>query len=91
MFTQGLQDGTEADEAGSELSDRERAILRAVAEGRVEVRRSCEPDLYIDGLCCSDQYTAHRLCRRGLIRAADGQPGRRAPAELTPAGRAVVP
>lgn len=79
-----------ADEPKDQLNARERAILRAVASGRVELRRSCEPDLYIDGLYCSDQYTAHRLCQHGLIRAAD-RPGRRIHAELTAAGRALLP
>lgn len=67
------------------------AMLRAVAAGRAEVSCSCEPDLYIDGLGCCDQYTAHQLARGGLIRpAATGPVGQRVRAELTPAGRAVL-
>ncbi len=67
------------------------AMLRAVAAGRAEVSCSCEPDLYIDGLGCCDQYTAHQLARGGLIRpAAAGPVGKRVRAELTPAGHAVL-
>jgi hypothetical protein len=67
------------------------AMLRAVAAGRAEVSCSCEPDLYIDGLGCCDQYTAHQLTRGGLIRpAAAGPVGQLVRAELTPAGHAVL-
>jgi hypothetical protein len=82
------------DERGTEPGDqqvtcRELAMLRAVAAGRAELIRSCEPDLYIDGLCCCDQYTAHQLARRGLLRAtAPGRIGERVRAELTATGHA---
>lgn len=70
---------------------RELAMLRAVAAGRAELMCSCEPDLYIDGLCCCDQYTAHRLASRGLIQpAAPGAIGQRVRAELTTAGQAML-
>ena len=47
---------------------------------------SCEPDLFIDGVPCCDQMTAHTLARSGYVRvAADGST-----AELTPAGRAAI-
>ncbi len=84
------------DERGTEpgnqrATSRELAMLRAIAAGRAELVRSCEPDLYIDGLCCCDQYTAHQLARRGLLRAsAPGRTGERVPAELTATGRAFV-
>nr|WP_158632699.1 hypothetical protein [Amycolatopsis sp. WAC 01375] len=45
-------------------------MLRAVAQGRAEITVSLEPDLYVDGLPCSDQNTAHRLANAGLIRTA---------------------
>lgn len=67
------------------------AMLRAVAAGRAELTCSCEPDLFIDGLCCCDQYTAHQLARGGLIRPnAPGMVGQRVRAELTAAGHAVL-
>jgi hypothetical protein len=66
-------------------------MLRAVSDGRAELICSCEPDLFIDGLGCCDQYTAHLLARDGLIRPAiSGAIGDRVRAELTVAGRAVL-
>lgn len=54
----------------SALSRRAIAMLKAVGEGRAELRCSCEPDLRVDGLSCCDQNAAHDLARAGLIRAA---------------------
>ncbi|MEV6829384.1 hypothetical protein [Amycolatopsis sp. NPDC051102] len=69
------------------LNHRERATLRAVAEGHAEISCSCEPDLFIDGLSCCDQITVHRLARLGLIAPAHpGKCGERVPALLTEAG-----
>src|SRR5690348_16111316 len=51
------------------LSRRAIAMLKAVGDGRAELRCSCEPDLRVDGLPCCDQSTAHDLARAGLIRA----------------------
>jgi hypothetical protein len=66
------------------------ALLRAVAEGRAEITASCEPDLFIDGLSCGDQYTAHLLAHAGLIRPArPTEIGERVRAELTSTGHAV--
>lgn len=74
-----------------EVNRREVALLRAVASGRGELVCSCEPDLLIDGLCCCDQYTAHRLAHDGFIRPAiAGAVGQRVPAELTPAGATAL-
>lgn len=67
-----------------QLSHRAMAMLRAVAEGRAQMSRSCEPDLFIDGVACCDQVTAHALARDGYIRPS--RPGARVPAELTEAG-----
>jgi hypothetical protein len=50
-----------------ELSHRDRAILRAVAAGEGELTRSYEPDLYLEGRCCSNQAAVHRLTHAGLI------------------------
>ncbi|MBB4689358.1 hypothetical protein [Amycolatopsis jiangsuensis] len=71
-----------------ELNHRERATLRAVAAGHAEISCSCEPDLFVDGLSCSDQTTTRALVRRGLIEPApDGHTcGERVPAVLTAAG-----
>jgi hypothetical protein len=67
------------------------AMLRAVSDGRAELACSCEPDLFIDGMGCCDQYTAHRLAHAGLIRPAiPGAIGQRVRAELTVAGRAAL-
>lgn len=74
-----------------DLSRRAYAILRAVAAGQAEITGSREPDLYIDGLLCCDQYTARLLARRNLI--AQDQPGRvgqRVRARLTAAGVAAL-
>lgn len=78
-------------QAGSVLSGRDRAILGAVAAGRVEISSSCEPDLFVDGLCCCDQAAAHALVHAGFIAAkAPARPGTRVSAILTPAGAAVL-
>lgn len=70
------------------LSHRDRAILRAVAGGTAELLVSVEPDLFVDGLCCSDQAAAHRLAHAGLIApAAPAAAGQRVLARLTPAGQ----
>lgn len=68
-----------------DLTYRAMAMLRAVAAGRAVMSSSCEPDLFIDGVPCCDQMTAHALAHGGYIRAdADGA------AELTAAGRAAL-
>ncbi|MGH3569970.1 MAG: hypothetical protein ACRDRH_28955 [Pseudonocardia sp.] len=70
------------------LSYRDRAILRAVAGGTAELLVSVEPDLFVDGLCCSDQVAAHRLAHAGLIApAAPAAAGQRVRARLTLAGQ----
>ncbi|MGH3516375.1 MAG: hypothetical protein ACRDQ7_02955 [Haloechinothrix sp.] len=75
----------------TELSHRALAILRATADGRVQVSLSCEPDLFIDGLAFSDQPTARRLVHAGLLRASrPGRIGERAPAKLTTEGYTVL-
>ncbi|OLZ46617.1 hypothetical protein [Amycolatopsis keratiniphila] len=71
-------------------SARALAMLRAVAQGRAEITVSLEPDLYVDGLPCSDQSTAHRLAHAGLIRTPGGVPGSRVPAELSETGQDLL-
>jgi hypothetical protein len=74
-----------------ELNHRERAVLTAAESGRVELTCSCEPDLYIDGICFCDQATGHALVHRGLLRREpDGRPGERALAALTSAGHLAL-
>ncbi|WP_188987233.1 hypothetical protein [Saccharopolyspora thermophila] len=74
-----------------ELNHRERAALRAVAAGRVEITCSSEPDLYIDGVAFCDQQTAHRLAHDGLLRPVrDGRLGDVVLAELTGEGTAQL-
>ncbi|GAB3492030.1 hypothetical protein [Amycolatopsis cihanbeyliensis] len=66
-------------------------MLRAVAARRALMSCSCEPDLFVDGVACCDQLTAHELARHGLIRpASPGNAGARVPAELTAAGEAAL-
>ncbi|MGH3450512.1 MAG: hypothetical protein ACRDQW_07245 [Haloechinothrix sp.] len=76
---------------GIPLNHRERATLRAVGQGRAEITCSCEPDLFIDGLACCDQFTARRLARYSLVvPLRSGLPGERVPALLTDDARAVL-
>ena len=69
------------------LTYRDRAILRAVAGGTAEMLVSSEPDLFLDGRFCCDQLAARRLAHAGLIAGArPGATGQRVPARLTAAG-----
>ncbi|MDV6014235.1 hypothetical protein [Haloechinothrix sp. LS1_15] len=74
--------------AGVDLdSPRARAILRAVACGHGELTSSMVPDLFIDGLACCDQFTAHALALEGFIRPeGEATSGQRVPARLSMAG-----
>ncbi|HVV11829.1 hypothetical protein [Amycolatopsis sp.] len=47
---------------------------------------SCEPDLFVDGVACCDQMTAHALAHGGYLRPAEDG----ATAELTASGRAAL-
>src|SRR5947207_8471336 len=69
------------------LNHRALAMLRAVVEGRAELTCSREPDLFIDGVPCCDQFAAHGLAHDGLIEPAyAGDLGQRVPATVTAAG-----
>jgi hypothetical protein len=71
----------------TELTHRDRAILRTVARGAAEFVAGAESVLYLDGLACSDQFAVCRLVRDGLITGArPGQVGQRVAARLTIAG-----
>jgi hypothetical protein len=68
------------------LSNRDRAVLRAVASGRCAISTSMGDALVVDGLCVSDQFVGPRLLAAGFI-AAGPRPG---PARLTPSGAALL-
>ncbi|MEU3269800.1 hypothetical protein ABZ639_03085 [Saccharomonospora sp. NPDC006951] len=73
------------------LTHRSLAMLRAVADGRGQLSQSAEPDLFIDGMPCCDQFAAHALAHDGLLRPGrPGLAGQRVPAVLTAAGAALV-
>lgn len=75
----------------SALNRRAIAMLKAIEDGRAELRCSCEPDLRVDGLSCCDQNTAHQLARAGLVKPAyTVPPGQWAPAELTAEGQQAL-
>jgi hypothetical protein len=72
------------------LTNRHRAILKAVDAGRAEALCGCAPDLLIDGRYC-DHLAAHVLFRAGLIAVAEpGSVGQRVAARLTDTGRSVL-
>ena len=76
---------------GTTLSFRDRAILRAVANGGAELATGAEPDLFLEGRCCADQSAAHRLAHAGLIATAGpSAPGSRVTALLTAVGRSAL-
>ena len=50
-----------------ELTRRDHAILRAVAEGRCAVSAMFGAPLTVDGYAVSDQFTVARLRKAGLI------------------------
>jgi hypothetical protein len=50
------------------LSNRDRAVLHAVADGRC---RRISHTLFIDGVYCADQFVADHLVEVGLLSAAE--------------------
>ncbi len=70
-----------------QISNRDRAVLRAVAEGRCMVSGECGNPLTIDGFCCADQFAKSRLTAAGLISVPGATP---APARLTSTGQALL-
>jgi hypothetical protein len=76
-------------ETTSTLSARDRAVLRAIAEGRCQLGAGWQPVLLVDGLVCADSAVGRRLVAAGLVHAPD--PDRPlGPARLTAAGRVVL-
>ena len=73
------------------LNHRALSMLRAIVAGRAQISCSSEPDLFIDGVPCCDQYLAHQLAHEGLIEPAhQGAVGTLVPATLTVAGEAAL-
>ncbi len=73
------------------LNHRAVSMLRAVVAGRAQISCSAEPDLFIDGVPCCDQYLAHTLAHDGYIEPAQqGARGALVPAALTDAGMAAL-
>jgi hypothetical protein len=68
------------------LSQRDRAVLRAVAAGRCEIAQTFGGNLIIDGMWFTDQLAGPRLANAGLI--ITGPLG--GPAQLTASGRALL-
>lgn len=68
----------------TDISHRDRSVLRAVAAGRCAMSAGACPALTVDGLCCSDQFAGARLAGAGLISATQGA------VSLTDTGRALL-
>lgn len=77
----------DAGTCATEVCGHDRAVLRAVAAGRCQLRAGCEPQLVVDGLCCADSGAARRLIAAGLLLAPTAGLER---ARLTSAGRAAL-
>jgi hypothetical protein len=71
----------------TQVTGRDRAVLRAVAAGRCLLRAGCEPLLTVDGLSCADSAVARRLLGAGLLAQPTTVVER---ARLTAAGRAAL-
>ena len=71
----------------TDVCGHDRAVLRAVAAGRCQLRAGCEPLLVVDGLCCADSGAGRRLIAAGLLVAPTDGLER---ARLTAAGRAAL-
>jgi hypothetical protein len=70
----------------TELTHRDRAILRAVAAGRCRITGGACVALVIDGLSCCDQFAGPRLAQAGLIVSGSQSE----PARLTETGQALL-
>jgi hypothetical protein len=72
------------------LTNRHRAMLKAVDAGRAEALCGCAPDLLIDGRYC-DHLAVRELFSAGLIAVAEpGSVGQRVAARITDSGRSVL-
>jgi hypothetical protein len=68
----------------AQLSNRDRAVLRAIAEGRCQVAGGRGTSLVIDGRYCCDQFVGARLANAGLVAYLSSTPA------LTPTGLAAL-
>ncbi len=50
-----------------DLSNRDTALLHAVADGRCEILHGSLPVLFVDGRVCCDAEAGRRLIRAGLL------------------------
>jgi hypothetical protein len=76
--------------AATEISYRERSMLRAVADGRAQMMAGCGCDLTIDGAWC-DHLAAQHLVGSGLIRPVGSSAvGQMVPVEITSTGRHLL-
>lgn len=71
------------------LTQRHRAMLRAVDAGRGEAVCGRPPDLLIDGRFC-DFVATGELFRAGFLSASPGPRGRRVAVQVTDAGRSIL-
>ena len=69
----------------TQISNRDRAVLRAIADGRCAVSGDFGNPLTIDGFRYADQFAKARLTGAGLITVAGSNR-----AALTSTGRALV-
>jgi hypothetical protein len=69
-----------------QLSNRDRAVLRAIAADRCTVADNTGHALAIDGLCFCDQFAGIRLVDAGLVTVA----GSASRLRLTDAGRSIL-
>jgi hypothetical protein len=69
-----------------QLSNRDRAVLRAIAADRCTVADDNGHALAIDGLCFCDQFAGPRLVDAGLVTVA----GSASRPRLTDAGRSIL-
>jgi hypothetical protein len=73
------------------LTRPQKAMLRAVNDGKAEFVWSSEPDLLIDGRFVNDQPAAHELSHAGLVQPAMSVAfGARVAARLTDTGTALL-
>ncbi|MFD4644472.1 hypothetical protein ACFWN2_44700 [Lentzea sp. NPDC058436] len=73
------------------VTRRELALLHAIADGRAQMTRSREPDLFVDGLASCDQEAARHLSHAGLVEpVGTGPVGSRCAARLTALGATLL-
>ena len=70
-----------------QLSNRDRAVLRAIAADRCTVTDDAGHALTVDGLCFCDQFAGVRLASAGLVAVSGPAPLR---PRLTAAGRTLL-